>query len=162
MIEDIKFAVAHGRWNLALAGKLALPDMCAAIQSKNGKTTGSKYKNWVRAHLADKYPRLDPDELYQMRCSLLHQGTSSTIRYSRVISLPPESPVKIHNGIHKADQDSVLVLDLPTFCADVIGAVETWRASVKGHANYRNNIEKLMRWRQDGEDPLIVGMRVLS
>jgi hypothetical protein len=161
-IEDIEFSVQHRRWLLALAGALALPDICAAMQSQNGQTTGSKYKNWVRTHLADTYPRLDPDEMYRMRCSLLHQGTSSTIKYSRIIFLGPDSNLWIHNGLIEHGDQSVLVLDLPTFCSDVIAAVNAWREAVKETANYRRNIDTMMRWRPEGIDPFIVGDRVLT
>ncbi|APX02904.1 hypothetical protein [Arthrobacter sp. QXT-31] len=161
-IDDIKFAVQHGRWVLALAGTLALPDICAAMQSENGQTTGSKYKNWVRAHLAEKYPRLDPGEMYKMRCSLLHQGTSSTVKYSRIIFIGPESNLQIHNGLVRHGDESVLILDLPTFCADVIAAVNAWRDAVKETANYRRNIKTMMRWRPEGIAPFIAGGRVLT
>lgn len=162
LISDIQFAVEHERWLLALSGIVALPDICAAVQSQNGETTGSKYKNWVRTYLADKYPRLDPDELYKMRCSLLHQGTSSTFKYSRLIFVAPESIVQIHNGLIENGNESVLILDLPTFCSDVIASVETWRAAVETTANYQRNMDKLMRWRPEGIEPFIAGGRVLT
>ncbi|AYN58656.1 hypothetical protein QEO74_gp35 [Arthrobacter phage Nandita] len=166
LIDDIEFAVEHGRWLLALAGALALPDICAAIQSENGQTTGSKYKNWVRGHLAEKYPSFDPEEMYKMRCSFLHQGTSSTLKYNRVIFCPPELPISIHNSVMSGftpdGGDSVLMLDLPTFCSDVIDAVNAWRSQFEGTANYRRNIEKIMRWHPNGVEPYIIGGRVLT
>lgn len=44
-IKEICAAVDGGAWILALAGMLALPNMCAAIESPNGKTSGPKYRS---------------------------------------------------------------------------------------------------------------------
>lgn len=162
LIEDIEFAVVHHRWLLALTGTLALPDICAAVGSANGQTTGARYKAWVQEHLSHKYPRLDPDELYKMRCSLLHQGTSSTVKYSRIIFCGPDASFRIHNGVIQNGDDEVLLLDLPTFCSDVITAVRAWKVQSEGTQNYQQNIGKLMRWRAQGMEPYVIGASVLT
>lgn len=162
LIEEIEFAVQHEKWMLALAGALALPDMCAALQSQNGQTSGSKYKNWVRTHLSDKYERLDPDELYKLRCSFLHQGTTSTLKYQRVVFCAPDSGFHIHNTTMATPEGAAMFLDLPTFCHDMLLAVAGWRASVEGTANYRRNISKVLRWRKGMAPYFAVNARVLA
>jgi hypothetical protein len=51
---------------------LALPDICGALASENGRASGSKYKTWLR----DNVPSLasGADLIYGPRCSLVHQG----------------------------------------------------------------------------------------
>lgn len=158
LINEIEHAVNSGAWLLALAGTLALPDICAAVQSPNGKTTGSKYKRWVQDYLLKDYPKLDPDELYQMRCSLLHQGTSSAVKYKRVMFVSPTSNVRIHNGV----VDDALFLDMRIFCADVIKAVRSWQSAVSGTAAYKQNVDLVMRWHRGGFDRYVSGGDILT
>lgn len=52
---------------------VCLPDICGALESKKGEVKGGKqYKEWCRRYLRD--PMLLPDERYDMRCKVLHQG----------------------------------------------------------------------------------------
>lgn len=132
------------------------------MQSTNGQTEGSKYKRWVLTYLADQYPRLDPGELYKMRCSPLHQGTSTTITYSRIIFCGPGTSPRIHNGLINYGDDQVLLLDLPTFCFNVIDAVRRWTDEVNGTQNYQRNIENVMRWHPQGIEPYVRGGPVLT
>lgn len=158
LINDIETAARQGLWIVALTSALALPDMCAAVGSENGRTTGAKYKNWVEKYLQPKYPRLNPEELYQMRNSLLHQGTSGTDAYSRLLFVHPAARLHVHNALI----GDALVLDLPTFCSDVISSVRTWQDEVSQTAAYQANIQSVIRWHPDGVEPYMVGAPVLS
>jgi hypothetical protein len=157
MLHEIEAAVRGNAWMLALSATLALPDICAALQSPNGETKRSKYENWVQEWLGDKYPDLDASELYQMRCSMLHQGKSQGSSYSRVIFVAPGS-----NFFHNNILNDALNLDLPTFCSDVASAVRKWQAAVEGSPDYIRNSVALMRWYPNGLPPYIVGVSVLS
>lgn len=155
---EIEAAVKGNAWVLALSGTLALPDICAALQSPNGETKRSKYENWVRQWLGAAYPELDPAELYQMRCSMLHQGRSGGTSYTRVLFVAPGSGHVFHNNI----LNDALNLDLPTFCNDVSAAVRLWQSVMVDDENYLRNSSALMRWYPEGLAPYIVGTPVLS
>ncbi|MDQ1181981.1 hypothetical protein [Rhodococcus sp. SORGH_AS_0301] len=157
LIGEIQAAVRGNAWILALAGALALPDMCAALASSNGETTGAKYKAWWKANLGPTYPNLDADEIYKMRCSMLHQGRSATRSYARVIFIAPGGPMFHNNVINDA-----MNLDLPTFCNDVITAVEKWRKDEISNPVVLANAEHLLRWHRGGLSPYIVGIDVLT
>ena len=118
IFREIRAAVTGNAWVLALFGILAIPDICGALDSNDGRALGSRYKAWFTANVGQKYPRLDADECYQMRCSMLHQGASAAASYSRVIFVGP-GPLKVHNSVSGGN---ALYLDLPTFCEDVISA----------------------------------------
>ena len=113
LIAEIRVAVDGGAWTLALAGELALPDICVALESPNGETTARQYKAWWRSNLSDEYPSVDAGEIYKMRCSMLHQRKSKKATYLRVIfvaALP-------HGGTFNRNiMNDALNLDLPTFC----------------------------------------------
>jgi hypothetical protein len=51
---------------------LVLPDVCAAMETDGGTTGGKEYRGWCERFLAD--PLVTPEDWYQMRCSVLHQG----------------------------------------------------------------------------------------
>lgn len=71
-IREIRAAIRGQAWLLALAGTLALPDMCAALESDDGRTDGPKYRAWVDRWLGNKSPCLNSIDLWQMRCSFIH------------------------------------------------------------------------------------------
>jgi hypothetical protein len=72
LIGQTHAASAAGMYYLALFGILAVPDICGALDSDNGRASGPKYKDWLRAHVPEHAARAD--EIYGLRCSLLHQG----------------------------------------------------------------------------------------
>lgn len=158
-IKEIRAAIKGQAWLLALAGVLALPDMCAALESNDGCTTGSKYKSWVNRWLiSNKYSSLEPGDLYQMRCSFLHQGHARSRAYDRIIFTGVDRNIVMHNNtINEA-----LNLDLPTFCEDIIDAVLAWQETMTDNDNYETNIENLIHWHPTGLSPYIVGVPVLS
>lgn len=158
-LNEIVVAEQHGLWMLALTGALALPDICGAIESANGRATGNKYRGWFTRHISPKYPRIDPEDCWQLRCSLLHQGRSSAVSYQRLIFVAP-GPITFHNNI----LDDALNLDMRTFCTDVISAVRSWQGQMQSTANpsYQGNIGQVMRWHRGGLSPYVVGVDVLS
>ena len=74
MIRQIRAAIAAELPYVALFGILALPDICGALESENGKATGPKYKAWLTANVPEE--AAIADMLYGLRCSLLHQGSA--------------------------------------------------------------------------------------
>lgn len=162
LFEEIETAINQRLWVLALAGTLALPDMCAAIQASNGRTNGDRYRAWVSEHLLDQYTYLDPEELWQMRCSLLHQARSSASKTKRVVFIGPNSAVMIHNSLMESEGGDILLLDLPTFARDVIGAVRSWRDKAKHTENYKKNSKHVVQWHAGGYGGFLEGAAVLA
>jgi hypothetical protein len=62
-------------WSL-LHVAVCLPDICAALEASDGRTTGKRYVDWCDRHLSDAI--LSGDERYSMRCKVLHEGRAST------------------------------------------------------------------------------------
>lgn len=60
---------------------VCLPDICAALQSDDGRTSSKRYKDWCREYYPD--PSLTPDEVYGIRCKVLHEGRSSAVPPAR-------------------------------------------------------------------------------
>ena len=157
IFREIRAAVTGNALVLALFGILAIPDICGALASQDGRATGSRYKAWFAANLGSQYPSLDAAEFYKMRCSMLHQGATATANYCRTIFTPP-GPVTIHNSV----VNDALVLDLPTFSEDLIAAAESWLVSNGGDEPVKSNLARLVRWHPHGLAPYIVGTPIIS
>lgn len=146
---------------LALYTTLTLPDICSALSSADGKTSGKKYINWYNNFAQDKCcSHLDGIACYKFRCSMLHQGTTqeTEIGYSRILFLEPTNTNSFHDNIL---QDA-LNIDLNIFCLSMIEAVEEWLVQVKNNPSFIKNYQTFMRRYPNGLCPYINGTPVIS
>ena len=58
--------------------------------------------------------------------------------------------------------DDALVINLPTFCDDVITAVRQWQGEKANDPTYQENMGRLIRWHPDGLPPFFSGEPVLG
>ena len=161
LTDEIERAISSGLYYLAIMSSLALPDICAALESPDGETRGSRYKQWCEQWFVRLYPRLTSDDLYYMRCGLVHQGRSGhpKSQYSRVIfTIPIASGNYFHNNV----ANDALNLDAPTFCRDMIGATTRWYIAKQADPNVVANLPRLMRLHPNGLAPYMVGMPVIA
>src|SRR5689334_14961380 len=77
-------------WSL-LHVLVCLPDICAALQSKDGETNRTRYKDWCGKFFSE--PLLNPEERYRMRCKVLHQGRATTDHAARYSGFAFGQPV---------------------------------------------------------------------
>src|SRR5688572_6289739 len=61
-------------WSL-LHVTVCIPDICAALEADDGETTKFRYIQWADRYLRE--PLLSGEELYRMRCKVLHQGRAA-------------------------------------------------------------------------------------
>ena len=54
---------------------LAMPDICSALEDKNGKTDRHKYKKWFNDYVSKQNSTLSGEDCYQLRCSLVHNAS---------------------------------------------------------------------------------------
>ncbi len=55
LINELKSCLANGMYLTAINTSLIIPDICSALESENGETTGAKYKNWFNTYVSNKY-----------------------------------------------------------------------------------------------------------
>ena len=146
----IRQSLENKNWYAALYLSLTLPDICARLESDNGKTNGAKFVAWFDQYLADSYRRqvgrnpvphvfLSGNDCYALRCSMLHEGgTDITTQQCREVL--DKFHFTVVGGVHCIQVNSVLHLDVPTFCEDVCNATERWYSNFK-----QNHIDKLAR-----------------
>lgn len=159
LIEEIRAALRANMFILGLQGTLALVDICAALSSDDGRTRGTRFKAWFAENLGHRYHLLSAEDVYQLRCGMLHQGRTASDQYDAIMFT---LPVSGGNYWHNIVANNALNLDLVTFCEDIIGAAELWWAANQAVEPVRTNSEDLVRLRLDGLAPYMVGRPVLA
>lgn len=155
---DIIKALDAELWTAALTSALALPDICGALASDEGRASGTHYRTWFAENLGDLYPLLPAEDAYQLRCSLLHQGRSSTRQYSRILFTPDIRTHTFHNNLLYG----VLNLSIRQFSIDLAETAGRWYVDHFNDPNVRRNRKMLMRWHEEGFPPFITGVPVLT
>jgi hypothetical protein len=161
-LTQIKRGLDSNLYFLVLFSVLAIPDICGAIASENGKATKDKYKAWFDKYVAPKYNGfVSGENCYLFRCSLLHQGSSQHpgSNYKRVIFVEPSATTYIfHNNI----LNDALNIDVRIFCNDIISGAEEWLNENENTDLYKRNSDIFMRRYPNGLSPYIVGVPVIS
>jgi hypothetical protein len=162
LLEQIEKALANNLYYLALQSTLALPDICSALISPNGQTSGRQYIDWY-----DRYAKeadsnaIDGEDCYKFRCSALHQGSSEHKKssYSRILFVEPSvKGFVFHNNI----LNDSLNIDLNIFCNNMIESVRKWIDSVKNDSVFIENYKHFMKRHPNGLAPYIGGIPVIS
>jgi hypothetical protein len=121
-------------WSL-LHVTVCLPDICAALESRDGISTGGKYMLWCNRWLKDR--RLWGAERWRMRCKVLHQGRASTDRkhwryksfiFSRTVGGPPVADLN-----RNAEDVRRLHVDVGELATETRKAVESWIAWINAN-----------------------------
>jgi hypothetical protein len=162
LIRQIRAAVENGLFYLALIGTLALIDMCAALDSDNGETTGSKYRLWLEHNVPEH--EAQADAIYKLRCSLLHQGSAYPHgSLPRVAFTMPGFPQwhKFDVGLAEG-LEQVNVLSTEEFVAEVTSAAERWMAANSGSDNFIRNYQRFAQYRPDGLPPFMLGVPLIA
>lgn len=161
LLKQIENSVDSGSYLLGLYVALALPDICGALESSNGRATGNRYKAWFNRWVAPKYNgTLNGDQCYAYRCGVLHQGRSKhdNLGYSKIIFLEPNPNMTMHRNIF----NDAYNLDLKIFCNDLVGSTREWLESVQENPNFISNYEHFMKRHENGISPYIIGVPVIG
>lgn len=162
VIDQTRAASAAGLYYVSLFTSLALPDICAGLESVDGIATKARYIDWFDRHVAPGYGGfLDGEACYLFRCSLLHQGSTQhpSSKYSRILFVEPGSSSNVfHNNI----MNDALNIDVSIFCEDLCGAAERWLATAQQLPQFQSNFSKCVRRHPSGLAPYIVGVPVVG
>jgi hypothetical protein len=161
--DEIEAALTVGLYYLAVASSLALPDICGALENPDGKATSQRYKDWFEIWLAAKYPNITGDDMYRLRCGVVHEGRFDhpSMAYDAIAFVIPGSRFHMHNCIFENNggvQEKIMVLDPVQFCRDVIAAVAVWMAAKQNDPNVQANIQRLVQYRPQGIPPQFRGI----
>ena len=91
IFEQIGKALCVELHFVALSTALMIPDIAGAIDSEDGQASGEKYRKWYDTWVGSACQFVNGEICYQLRCSLLHQGSLNLRNkpYKRVIFIHP-------------------------------------------------------------------------
>lgn len=160
-LDEVDAAAGAGLYYMALAGALVVPDMCAALASSNGRTTGARYMRWFEDNFPSEYEEyLSAEDCYGFRCSFLHQGNSYAHKTNlRILFFEPGNAFSMHRC--KMD-DTHLMIDIRLFSKDMTNSARTWAGRQAGTQPFDTNLKKFIKRNENGVPPFIVGAPVIG
>jgi hypothetical protein len=158
ILAQTRAANAAGLYYVALFSALALPDICAALESRDGETNGSLYRAWFDRYAARGL--ITGEAAYKFRCAMLHQGrTGHPEGYSKIIFIEPSATgIVFHNNV----MGDALNIDVRIFVEELVLAVENWLTTVETTPEYQKNIAAGVKRYPNGLPPYIVGLPVIA
>lgn len=159
LLNEINAAAQGGAPFLAISMCVALPDICVSLTSADGRSNGERYKEWCANNLGDKFSYVTPDDLWSMRCGVLHNGRFGDLKHNvaRVIFTLPDSNSRANFLLNDAYMYGVV-----EFCVNFTHAVFAWVEANKQDPNLQVNTPRLMQYRIGGVSPYVVGPTVLA
>lgn len=162
MIRQIRAASVAGLYYLALFGALTLPDICGALAASDGKASKTSYIAWLRYNVPEQ--AADADQLYGLRCSLLHQGRALPHGGTFPIAcmFPSPGAGQLHSLSTEVNGDRVGWLSIPMFVDEVTRGTEKWFRTFGTTETVTRNMEKFARVRPEGLPPHVAGSPVIA
>jgi hypothetical protein len=164
-LDQVEAAVNAHLYYLALFACLALPDICAAMESVDGEATKQRYLDWfdqwLPQYAKNPFVQLTALDCYLFRCSLLHQGSAQHPKstYDRILFVEPGTTT---NVFHLNSLNGALNIDVTNFCRDILAAARTWIKTAESTPNYQQNFPRFMTRYPGGLAPYIVGLPVIG
>jgi hypothetical protein len=131
----VRQTLAAENWVAALYLAVTLPDICARLESNNQRSNGKRYAAWFDRFVGHRYLTegdatserrvfLAGNDAYALRCAVLHEGSPDITRqHAR------EVLTRFHFTVARGHcnwLETVLHLDVPTYCTDLCDGVEVW------------------------------------
>ena len=155
LVEEVRAAAGANLHYLALFGALALADICGAATSDNGRSSGPKFKDWVSRHVPEQAG--DSDNLWGLRCSLLHQGRAHPDGGSYPIAFTMPGTGQLHKLSTVVGDDRVGWMSIEMFVAELTSGALRWLDDDGDTERVRRNLDKFARFRPEGLPPHIAG-----
>ena len=153
-IESINMSLKQDNYFSAIIVSLILPDICSKIEYNDIQRTTKRYKKWISEYMqptldskVSNIKYLTPENIYELRCSMVHEGTSNPSNQKGfkkdidtsteldelipyVNSVGWEAIAFANSQIHGSNKyKNSLFVDIDYFCNQIIKSVEYWISS---------------------------------
>ena len=160
ILNEIVRAAENGFAALAVAMTVALPDICVALASSDGRSGKVKeYKDWCDNNLPmGTLSFITSDDLWSLRSGFLHQGRFGDLQHNvaRIIFALPQGTTFVNCKIGDAYVHSVV-----DFCKTITAATHIWMEKHHADANIQANMASLVQYRTDFP-PYMKGVPMLA
>tara|TARA_R110002033_G_scaffold105115_1_gene152476 strand:+ start:265 stop:777 length:513 start_codon:yes stop_codon:yes gene_type:complete len=167
LIKELKMAIENKLYFISMNTALLIPDICSALQSSNGQTTGKKYANWFNEYLGEKYNDiLLGSDIWKLRCASLHQGkyNSEFDSFDKIIFQPSGNMVM--HRFRMTDiggiKGTAILLNIEIFITDIMTAYEEWILNMKENPFYEKNLKQSFKYNPLGVSPYVVGTPIIA
>ena len=160
LLTQIRAAAAVDLHLIALGMAVALPDICAALIDPDGRTSAKQFKEWCSNNLNGKeFNFVTPDDLYSMRCGVLHQGRYGDLKHNvaRVIFVLPGRATFTNCRANDA-----YIYSVSEFCNNICDCAENWYKSNAESPIVNSNIKRMMQYYDNGLPQYIAGITVIA
>lgn len=164
LLKEIENALKARLYYLAIVTTVTIPDVCAALKSADGESTGPKYRDWYKDNVFSELTWFSPMDCWKFRCGGVHQGRfgHAEMQYDRAVFLLP-GPIKMRQGITRHISGSTAYLyGAEDFCRVFIRAARIWLRANDSDPVVQANLAHLVRVRQEGLAPHIIGVPVIA
>jgi hypothetical protein len=162
LLAQTRAAMSAGLYLPALMLAVTIPDVCAALSSEDGKTTGPKYQEWLVTHA--NYSLDGARGLYQFRCRLLHEGSVNRgkPRAPRIafVEPAPRRP-QVHDLATQVGEDLVQWLSIPVVVEDLVTRAEAWHQKFGQTNRVQRNKARCVQVYPDGLPGHVSGLPVV-
>lgn len=157
-LAEIEQAFNSGFYWSAIVLSLTLPDVCATADwegTPERRPYGPTYKKWCERWLSDAFDELTPDDLWALRCGVVHSSQSfgnQKPRYHRVVFALPGS-VRVGStgyGTPSSGELEIYSISADVFCQAIVDAVCRWIEQTQYDTGVRKRLDGLVRFRPGG------------
>lgn len=147
MVLQMNQALDAGLYMPAMVVALTLPDIMGALESEDGRATGPKYQAWLSRNA--NYRSEDALRIWEIRCSLLHQGRANKGEVEVAFTVP--GTAQIHN-LSTVSHDGVKIgwYSIEEFVRQMSTAVIAWLKQFGATKQAQRNLERFARLRPEG------------
>lgn len=156
---EIDQALKFGLFYIALSMTLALPDICACLESPTGDNknrSGFKYRDWFDRYLKTRLDPLSAEDCYSLRCGVTHTGSfGNNGEFVKILFLLPNKRKNVNiMNIRNVNSgpfhsSNLLCLDIHMFCTKVVEGVLEWTETADQNENVLKNLRRLVRYRNE-------------
>ena len=166
ILKEIEKCLDSECYYAAVIIALTLPAICAAAEKTSGNTQKCDriaYEDWIKkSGLVAKYGATFPQTLYNLRCSVLHQGKYDADKLDHRLLICFDNKVIIHNCTFDMNEEKAIVLDGKIFCRDMADAVTSWMNKSKDDPTITANMKNIVSLYEGGLTPFIKGVAVIG
>jgi len=167
IFDEIERALEADLAYAAVVAALTLPDICYALSTAKGVSSKAGYAEWYDKNYPDYAEHLSGEEVYKLRCGVLHQGIvgRGDMKFEKIyFSLGKINVTSVMTGnvINGEQLPDLIGISAYGFCLGMIKAARTWYASNATDPNVLGNSPNVVRLRPGGLPPYMVGMSVIA
>jgi hypothetical protein len=166
IMMDIKRSLAAHLYYPALLIALTIPDICMSLMYDVRKSVKENHYAWfVDKYTTESALGVSGSACYRTRCGIVHRANvtgNSKSQWTGVIFTIPESRAMMHAFSIQNQAGRAAMLDLVTFCDEIIVAARRWHRDNMTNPQVASNMDLLITFRPNGLPPFLGGIPVVA